>query len=179
MIIEEYNEWLYTLAIKNDNDRCNYSKLLSKLNNTSFKPVHTMDNNRYDDGIDLRYRFGWEEGYDEIEIVNYIDCRECSVLEMMVALSLRIEENITYNIDKGRNCSRWFMEMLNSLQLYHMINRNYNTIYIEDRISKFLNRNYAKNGEGSLFVIHNPHYDMREIEIWQQAMLYLTENYSE
>lgn len=179
MILDEYNEWLYAKAIHNSNDRCAYSKLLSKLNNIPFGYMHPMDVNRYDDGIQLRYRFGYEEGYDDITICNEVDCRLCSVLEMMVALALHMEENIMIDTNNGPRPDRWFMEMLNSLQLYHMTNQNYNTKYVDDRISKLITRNYSSDGTGGLFKLNNPRYDMREIEIWQQAMMYLTENFSE
>lgn len=179
MLLEEYNQWLYDLAIPNKYDQERYSKLLSKLNNTAFNYLHPMDVNRYDDGINLRYRFGYECGYDNIYICNEVDCRECSILEMMIALALRCEENIMYDIRYGSRTSKWFFDMVSSLQLYYMDNVNFNDQYVEDRIVKFLTRSYAPDGTGGLFTIHTPIEDMREIEIWQQAMLYLTENYSE
>jgi hypothetical protein len=179
MILDDYNTWLYSQAILDRNDRINYSKLLSKLNNIPFGYMHPMDVNRYDDGIQLRYRFGAEEGYDDIVICNEVDVRLCSVLEMMVALALHMEENIMIDTNYGPRPDRWFMEMLDSLQLIHMTNQNYNSTYVDDRINKLITRNYSLDGSGGLFKLKNPRIDMREIEIWQQAMLYLTENFSE
>ncbi len=179
MLLDDYNEWIYSIAMPNVQDRCNHSKLLSKLNNIPFEYIIPMDINRYDDGIDLRYRYGAEEGYDNIVVQNEIDVRECSVLEMMVALALRCEENIMYNVELGFRPNKWFFKMLESLHLLHMTNINYNDNYVTDRINIFITRSYAYDGNGGLFTLNNPKEDMRGLEIWRQAMLYLTENYSE
>lgn len=179
MLLDDYNEWLYTMAMPNENDRFRHSRLLCKLNNTPFNYTHPMDVNRYDDGEELRYRFGYEEGYDNIVIANEVDVRQCSILEMMIALALRCEENIMYDINIGKRPDRWFMAMINSLQLYGMTNLNYNEQYVNNVINKLLTRNYGPDGTGSLFKLKYPPADMRGLEIWQQAMLYLTENYSE
>ena len=36
-------------------------------------------------------------------------------------------------------------------------------------------REYSYYGEGGLFTVHNPKFDMRETEIWYQFMWYLNE----
>lgn len=179
MLVDDYNEWLYSVAISTINERCDHSKLLSKLNNIPYNYIHPMDVNRYDDGIDLRFRFGYEEGYSDIEIENYLNIRECSVLEMMVALARRIEDNIMFDVRYGHQYSRWFFEMLKSLGLYLMNNENFNAAYVDDRVAKFMQRQYQPNGNGGLFTIDDPRIDMRNIEVWQQANIFLTEKYSE
>ncbi len=63
-----------------------YSKLFELLHSVDFEVVIGMDQNRAEDGIDLRYRFGDEQGYIQPMIASLIDNVPCSVLEMMVAL---------------------------------------------------------------------------------------------
>jgi len=48
-----------------------------------------MDGNRAEDGIDLRYRFGYEKEYEGSTIASYLDNSPCSVLEMLIALAFR------------------------------------------------------------------------------------------
>ncbi len=58
----KYFEWMYQLVY--NNRRISYRKLFSYLHNVEFIYIIEMDGNRAEDGIDLRYRFGYEQGYD-------------------------------------------------------------------------------------------------------------------
>ena len=72
-----------------------YSKLFELLHSVDFEVVIGMDQNRAEDGIDLRYRFGDEQGYIQPMIASLIDNVPCSVLEMMVALSFQCENTMS------------------------------------------------------------------------------------
>ena len=76
-----------------------------------------MDADRAEDGINLRYRFGYENGYESAMIASYLDDRPCSVLEMMVALSMKMEEQIMDDPDIGDRTSVWFWKMIDNLGL--------------------------------------------------------------
>ena len=95
------------------------------------------------------------------------------MLEMMVALALRGEENIMDDPDMGNQISSWFMEMIESLKLLEMTNNNYDQQWVEFRIDSLLNHEYESNGEGGLFTVLSPRKDMRLVEIWYQMMWYL------
>jgi hypothetical protein len=56
-----------------------------------------------------------------------------------------------------------------------MIDRQFDEMYANSKIYAFLNRDYKSNGDGSLFTVRNPKQDMKDIEIWYQACLYLNE----
>ena len=49
--------------------------------------------------------------------------------------------------------------------------------YAKEVIFRFLHRQYKPNGEGGLFTLEHPKYDLRNEEIWYQAMWYLDENF--
>ena len=124
-----------------------------------------MDENRELDGLYLRFRFADENSY-------YID-GDCSVLEMMVALSLKCEEQIMSDDDIGNRTGRWFWEMIDNLGLESMYDDNFDKIYADEVIYRFLNRKYEPNGDGGLFRVNNRIEDMRKVEIWYQMCWYL------
>ena len=169
-----YFDWMGKLAIDDDKIREKYSNLLFSLASTTFYFTIPLDENRYKDGIELRYRFGAENGLSAEYVQEYLDFNKCSVLEMMVALCLKCEEQITYDPDKGSQLSDWFLEMLESLGLDGMDDDNFDQNYVDYKIEKLLNREYKPNGEGSLFTIYpSSGRDMRKVEIWNQMCLFL------
>lgn len=170
-VASRYFEWM--CGCVRDKEHNNYAKLLHQLNDIEFTYTLPMDGNRYEDGIDLRYRFGYDCDYDESVIAYYLDNHPCSVLEMMVALALRLEEHIMDDPDIGNRTSVWFWEMIFSLGLSDMSNDNYSELKISATIQQFLDREYTKDGRGGLFTIKGIQKDMRDAEIWHQACWYL------
>lgn len=170
----EYFDWIYRLVLGENTD---YKVLLLRLNDIPFAYSIPMDGNREADGIDLRYRFGYENDIPDYIIANYLDQQPCSVLEMMAALYLRFEEQI-----EGRDCfgndtapSGMFMSMLDSLGLVKMTNKAFNIDETDGIISSFLDRTYAENGKGGLFTVEKRH-GMPSVEIWYQMMYWADEN---
>lgn len=172
MIREELNEeyfiWLCHIV-----SGYRYLKLMHLLYDTEFTYTIGLDGNRAEDGADLRYRFGRECKYNDALIASYLDVKECSVLEMMVALAVRCEEHIMEDSDIGDRTSFWFWEMVRSLGLQSMDDRHFNMRYTKVVISAFLNRKFERNGRGGLFTVKNSGRDMRTTEIWYQMCLYL------
>jgi hypothetical protein len=134
-----------------------------------------MDGNRAEDGMDLRYRFGYINSLEEPEIAVYLDDRPCSILEMMIALAIRCEEQIMGDPDIGDRTGKWFWMMIDNLGLSNMDDNHYDENYINKVIRRFLDRAYDKNGNGGLFKIKGFHNDIRNVEIWYQMMWYLDE----
>lgn len=171
---EEYFDWMYNLVCDDEYSKgLSYRKLLRYLNEVDFTYSIDMDGNRADDGIDLRYRFAFENKYDNRRVVHYIDNTPCSVLEMMIALALRCEEHIMENSDYGNRTGQWFWNMIVSLGLGGMSDDHFDIQYVREVIDRFLNRDYERNGKGGLFTVEHGVRDMRSIEIWYQMCLYL------
>lgn len=171
-----YFKWLYRLVCKDNRyKRLSYRKLLAYLYEVEFTYSIAMDGNRESDGIDLRYRFGYERGYDQHLIASYLDDSPCSVLEMMVALALRCEEHIMCDPEYGDRTGKWFWDMIKSLGLYFMDDAHFDREVAENFVSRFLNREYKRNGEGGLFTVQNGARDMRTAEIWYQMCWYLND----
>lgn len=153
-----------------------YNKLLHVLHDIEFTYSLPMDGNRADDGINLRYRFGYENDYPEPLIANELDVRPCSVLEMMVALVVRLEEQIMVNPDIGDRTGYWFWHMISNLHISGFTDDNFDEQIVRGAIEIFLDRKYAKNGDGGLFTVNKRKCDMRNVEIWYQMCWYITEN---
>ena len=175
-IRHKYFDWICELIENHDEygEDLSYTKLLQHLDSIEFTYILEMDGNRFTDGEDLRYRFGYEMHYQRELIEDNLDGRPCSVLEMMVALAVRCEE-IMDSPDEDNRTGQWFWEMIDSLGLGGMTDLNFDAEYVDRVISKFLNRKYKSNGSGGLFTVKKPAYDMRNVEIWSQMMWYLDE----
>lgn len=173
-LVELYFDWVCKLVYDGSCFRkLSYTSLLRYLFNTPFSYTLPMDENRESDGIELRYRFACDEGYDYPVVATYLDNRPCSMLEMMVALALRCEEDIMDDVRAGDRVGQWFWEMIVSLGLGDQNNVNFDPIHVDDVIQRFLNHRYKRNGEGGLFTIPNCEHDMRTAEIWYQMNWYL------
>lgn len=174
-LTNEYFEWMYNLVCGSEDT--SYRKLLYFLHSKPFYYSVPLDDNRYADGVNLRYTFGDLNGYSNAMIASLLDTDECSVLEMMVALSYRCETEIMNNIEIGDRTGVWFMTMLESLGLIDMNDYNFDRDKCSEIIDIFLDRNYRPNGEGGLFTLSSPHKnkDLRNVEIWCQLMWYLNE----
>lgn len=173
-IRNEYFNWLCNLVRPASGS---YELLLGYLDRINFNYSIPMDGNREEDGINLRYRFGKECGYDDVTICSCLDNRPCSILEMMVALSLRCE-NIMEDLDIGMQVSRWFEIMLENLHLIWANDTRFIPEKVKECIDKFENRTYSRNGDGGLFKVDDPTVDMRILEIWSQMCVYLNEKFS-
>ena len=167
---QEYFKWLCHFVKLN-----NHKSLLFLLFSIDFTYDLPMDGNRYEDGIDLRYRFADEKGYPQKYAAHWLDDVPCSMLEMMVALCLRIEEHITGNPDDGDKTSEWFKDMLKTSGLYNFSDDHYSERTSIAIIQDILNRKYARNGDGGLFKLRRTRTDLRCVEIWYQAMWYIDE----
>ena len=180
-INNEYFEWMYHLVCGDSTGRkkISYRRLLEFLHSVEYIPVLPMDDNRRIDGIYLRYRFGYENGYPNSYISVYLDDSKCSVLEMMIALAYKVEEEITDNYIYGNRTSQWFWSMIISLGLNKMQDDAFNRNYCTKVIDIFLNQEYKPNGEGGLFTLEHPKRDLRDVDIWCQFMWYLNENLEE
>jgi hypothetical protein len=174
-VIKEYFDWLTDIACgQRFSDQLSYGKLLARLHEIEFTYTIPMDENRAEDGKDLRYRFAITEGYE-----NYADLildileGPCSVLEMLVALALRCEENLMDDPRYGDRTTQWFWGMIVSLGLGPMMDYNFDRQHVDDVIGTFLERKYKPDGRGGLFTIKNTKDDLRDVEIWYQLCWYI------
>lgn len=119
------------------------------------------DRNRAEDAICMKKHYLFD---------NYSEPELCSVLEMMIALSHRLNSEYIYTNDVPGG---WiiFNDMLQSMTLSpEYVNRIDDIHY---NIIRMLQREYRPNGFGGLFYVKHFRGDMRKMEIWDQAMVYI------
>lgn len=168
---QEYFNWLYGRMCRNRfADDISYEELFAYLHSVEFVYHNKFDQNRASDGIDLRYRYALirEEHGMERRLTG-----PCSVLEMIVALAIRCEENIMDDPSYGDRTAQWFWGMLVSLGIGSMDNARFDRDYVQFVIDRFHHRKYEPNGKGGLFTIKNCSRDLRKVEIWTQMCWYL------
>ena len=177
-IDERYFDWLYELVCgKWEPRNLSFRKLLTFLYRTPFQPDNEMDENRAVDGTNLRMRFA--EAKIDIP-ANGVQVafrgRPCSMLEMMVALALRCEEQIMEDANAGNRAGQWFWNMIVSLGLAAMDDNRFHPTRAECVMERFRRRDYQPNGAGGLFTLQNPKEDLRTLDIWYQMQAYIIEN---
>lgn len=172
-ISRNYFKWLTKLVA--DKESGTHTKLLQQLYETPFRYSIDRDGNREADGINLRYRFGIRHRIQQSQIASRLDSKPCSVLEVMIALAVRLEEDIMANDDFGNRTSTWFWSMIRNCGLITMVDHNYRSRDVDDIIQRVLDRDYEYDGFGGFFCIPDIATDMRTVEIWKQALWYLND----
>lgn len=170
--VDGYFEWL--LRIIRFEDTAIYWKTLDLLFHRPFHSDIPCDDNREADGLALRGRFMEETGE---YLVGQGLISSCSVLEMMVALAIRIEFGSMHDPDYGDRTAFWFWGMFENLGLDRFDDYRFDVESVNNIVDIFLERRYDRNGRGSLFTINDRKIDMRREELWYQAQRFLAENY--
>lgn len=164
-----YFDWLYAKVMLSEPPAESYSRLIRKLYDTEFVWLLSGDDNRAEDGIDLRIDFlnaAQLSGVDESSFPN-----GCSVLEMMLALAVRAE------FQTDIHTSRWFWEFVSNLGLSDHYDDNFNQEQVEFILHNFVWRTYAYSGRGGMFPLNGAQIDQRKVEIWYQFSAYLLEKH--
>lgn len=102
--------------------------------------------------------------------------RDCSVLEVLCALSFRCERDIMGE-PGSYDDARWFWKMLENLGLLEYENDIFDEEDVDYILSTWLDRHFAYNGNGSIFPVLHAKRDQRKLEIWYQMADYIDENY--
>lgn len=165
----QYFDWLVSFIVFDGVRR--YKALLRHLFDALFYYSIPMDGNRATDGCNLRYRFADENHTEPSVIAVCIDYRDCSMLEMLVALSIRCENQFMDNGIENRT-PKWFWGMLESMGLMDYDDDSYNPIRVDAILKNFYEKTYSPDGRGGLFTVPGRN-DMRRMEIWYQLCAYL------
>lgn len=171
-IAKRYFEWLSEMVGgRRVSKELSYQKLLTHLHNTEFRWSIPRDENRAEEGMSLRYRYSYENGYSYDDILEAVD-GECTVLEMIIALAIE-GENIMDDPMVGDRTGQWFWNMIVNLGLGSMTDSKYDAETVDYILERFLDREYDPDGRGGLFRIKDSAHDLRDMEIWHQLCAYL------
>jgi hypothetical protein len=176
-----YFRWLIELI--GDSYICgNYQKLLWKMHCREYVWELNLDENRASDGIYLRNIFANSMGIntgDYIKLQGF-GCdisRPCSVLEMMIALARKAEDDLMHDPDFGDRSGKWFWQMMENLGLDIYDDYNFNEFEVDRIIDIFLHHTYANGGNGNAFPIRKKSRDLRNTDLWWQMNAYMEEQY--
>ena len=168
---EAYFDWMRNWL----DPECDYCILLRCLYEREFTWVVDRDVNRAEDGCMLRKRFEEESGIEcDVEWIDW----PCSVLEMLLALSIRIDDQIMYDISIGERVSEWFWDMVRSMGLSNLYDEAWRkrpqhcTNLAHECITRMLDREYSEDGKGGLVPCMGDISEWKEAEIWVQANRY-------
>lgn len=143
-----------------------YDRLLQFLHTVPFRWSIPMDINRAKGGMDLRRDFG-----------DPFQDRECSVLEMLIAFAYRID--CEYTGEPGEPTAEpLFWVFLENLGLDEFTDHFFDEVEIDGILQTWMHRDFKFDGRGSICPLKRPDQDQRNVEIWNQMMSYITENYS-
>ena len=173
----EYYRWLIDSIDPDGTARNYYQPVLEELYLRDFEWGNKFqdDENRARDGLDLRDIFASERGMLESEIG--IDWKPCSCLEMMIGIARRIEFEILA-MPGEENIPKWFWRFIESMGLIGFREKGVvggEVVFIDNKISNWLNRRYSRDGSGGIFVVHDSYFDMRRMPIWKQMSAVLNE----
>lgn len=168
-----YLEWLYGNyigVVGNKNPNTSYWLLALQLYRTEFYWSIRSDENRSEDGKELRRLFIESAGVEDIEI-NWLQ-EPCSVLEMLIGLSCRAA------FETGSEPGDWLWRLFRSIGLDRHNDRFYGISVrreVDAIIRRVLDRAYEKNGTGGLFPLRHAQRDQRNVELFYQLQAYLIE----
>lgn len=170
---EKYLNWLLMKVVPNNrsiDDLLPFENLLVYLYNTEFASRHPMDKNRIYDGEKLRVDF-----YENPDIVAGMRKNHpVSVLEVLIALAERMNQVVE---DTENKTPEFFWTMIDNLGLGSEYNTSFDKAYTNVRLGVLYDNAYERDGSGgALFVIHDPNHDMRDADLWYQAMWYLADD---
>ena len=173
-IDDQYLYWLCTQiseTVKHPASE-SYQFLIEHAYKTEFYWSVPNDHNRVADGVDLRFEFLEDEGFERDQ--NFIEI-DCSILEMLVALCRRLE----FATDRSPNF--WFKTLLDNLSIAQLTDQMFSddlmaSETLDDIWGAIVYRHYQRNGAGGLFPLKRSRVDQRKVEIWDQMSAYLMEN---
>ena len=171
--IFDYYQWLLEKIHGHLEPFYNYSLLLKELHSIPFHWTIDRDGNRAHDGEELRWEYMDEYGIADIFYKGGIPC---SVLEMLISLSVRCDTEIMGEAGENQ-VARWFWIMIDNLDLMKCSDDNFNAGYVHQQIEIWLNRVFDRSGKGSPFPLKGARNDQRKVEIWLQMCGYLSENF--
>jgi hypothetical protein len=171
-IEELYFKWLYSKVASVDvpTPSLTYWTLLRDLHSIEFVWLVNGDDNRAQDGLDLRQQFLQQSFMINDPLwMNH----GCSVLEMFIAFSRRTE--FQTDID-ARHWFWIFMQNLRMDDLNDAAAEEYNiSEVVAEVLDQFLWRTYREDGYGGLFPLNEPMHDQRTVELWYQFNEWLEE----
>lgn len=141
-----------------------YSLVLNYLYHEEYSSPISMDENRAEDGLEMRY-------YYEVDTGKICDkTGPCTVLEMMIGLAYRVENDFLYDPKVGNRVGKWFWDMF--------FNANLENLYVSGQ-KKWANGHFYgakvdRHGRLELFKMAQKPPNWDDFEVWKQLCRYIS-----
>lgn len=164
---EMYFEWLCAKTLSQDPHVRNYYGLLEVLYRTEYVWIVPLDENRAEDGLELRDYF-LTESRQEKDKTWYES--PCSVLEVLLAFANRASFQTDLPVRD------WFWKFLTYLGLsdYRRVSDG-DIPEILSILNRWMNGEIEYNGRGGILPLTNPKRDQSKIEMWWQFCDYVVD----
>jgi hypothetical protein len=160
--IDYYYDWLVSqIHIPNDNE---YNHLFERMYNLEFVWTVPNDDNRVQDGLDLRTEFlNSSRGR--------LDLQGVSFLEVLIALSRRLA------FTASGDPTIWAWKLIKNLRLNKMSDplTHERANRVDEILDAVIWRTYSYDGQGGFFPLNFPAEDQTKVEIWYQLNAYVIE----
>lgn len=164
---ETYFNWLCEKVVSG-HETARYQTVLRTLHNTEFVWMISGDDNRAEDGKNLRAEFLLELDIPDDPVWRIEP--GCTVLEMLIAFSRRAEWQ------NDMPAKQWFWIFIVNLGLIECYDESGITPQdVCEFLEPFIWRTYEMDGRGGMFPMTHPHRDQRDVEIWYQFCDYLVD----
>ena len=175
------NGWLGNMEVDMKNGHMTYFFLANALHSKDFTPIVPNDDNRVAWGMRLRHNYAlYSSAFSDYS------CLErpfCSFLEMLVALSIAIDQDIMCSpYDDLDRSSDWFWVMMYNLGFDEFVDSRWDgksAIFVDQKLLDLNQRKIGYDGSGGIFPLRDPKSDQRITEIWYQMNAFFIENYDE
>lgn len=168
---ELYLIWLYgQVAVPEVRDPSGtYWRLLKQLYTKEFVWVVPHDENRIEDGKELRLEFIRDQELEDVD-PEWIELG-CSMLELMVGLSRRL------SFEADGEPHYWFWHLMENVGLdrYADNRQRLPRRRIDDILDQIIWRTYEPDGTGGFFPLRETKQDQRRVELWHQLSAYVME----
>lgn len=170
-IEETYFKWLYSKVAFVDvpTPSLTHWTLIKGLHSTEFVWIVPNDDNRVEDGLDVRREFCMQANLDQDPFWLNVGC---SVLEMLIAFARKLEFETDIELQD------WFWIFMEHLGLQECDDAMPDVAQqTAEAVERLIWRTYNSDGsEGGLFPLTYPKHDQRKVEIWYQFCEWLAEH---
>lgn len=146
LVVEEYKKYLKNMIV--DDEFCCYNVLLERLDSIPYEP-NQLNTDRYEDAEQLRIDYGIDNNIKDVLI--YFEATSITVLEVLVALSMRLEKKVVPNNKKGDRTSQWFWALVNDIGLGKQDDERCDSNIIDKIVKEWMS-------------------EKNKISLWKQAM---------
>jgi hypothetical protein len=159
----EYYEWLVS-QIHIPTGRT-YGDLFERMHNLEFVWTVPNDDNRVQDGLDLRAEFLEEHGSRKLALT------VVTFLEVLVGLSRRVA------FTAGGSAELWAWRLIKNIRLHKASDPlvGPKSEHVDEVLDAVIWRTYSPDGRGGFFPLNNPSEDQTKVEIWYQMNTYVIE----